>query len=249
MKTKNYIILFSSIFVVVVACVLGVYFLGHKENTKKNDNTKKEETTETITYEVTDTKILDILKILDGPGCGTAVETYLNDHTVFAEDIPSSIAVAVPWHRGDLGEQQKISLEQYTKYVQKYFGKDYVFEPKEGDSLLCIWSYNSSEKAFIKNPEPACGCGPDPGYTRYRVVKAVQTGDKLEIDLRVAFYRESGNAFYADYEATRSIPEMGINDDLEFYDSDAAYNKASLYRMTFKEKNNNYLFISAELVK
>lgn len=243
---KKFILLLVFIFILVVGSIIGIYYFTNKD---KTENTNKDNTTKIITYEVTDQKILDILQILEGPGCDMATETYLSDHTVYAKDIPSSIAAAVPWHRKDLENQDKVSLEQYTKYVQKYFGEDYQFEPKKGDSLLCMWEYNEAEKAFIAIPKPACGCGPNPEYTRYRIVKAVQNNENLEIDLRVAFYRTSGNCFYADYEATRSIPGMGINEDLEFYASDEAFAQADLYRMTFKENNGNYVFIKAGKVE
>ncbi len=245
MNKKRFIFLLVGIFLVVVAAIVGVHFLLGSKDNKEPDKKDKDE--KVVTYEVTDPKILDTLKIFDGPGCDTVIETFCNDHTVYAKDIPSGIVIATPWHKGDLGEQTKISLADYSKLVQKYYGKDYQLEPKKEDGLLCIWSYNESEKAYVKNPNPACGCIGDPAYTRYRVVKAVQTGDELVIELRVAFYRTSGDCFYEDYEATRSIStnEMKI-DGMDFYDSDAAYSKASLYKLTFKEIDNNYVFLSSE---
>ena len=120
---KKFILLLAFIFILVVGSIVGIYYFTNKD---KTENTNKDNTTnKIITYEVTDQKILDILQILEGPGCDMATETYLSDHTVYAKDIPSSIAAAVPWHRKDLENQDKVSLEQYTKYVQKYFGEDY----------------------------------------------------------------------------------------------------------------------------
>ena len=238
MNNKKIIILFLSIFVLTVGCILGVYLFTHKEEKKEEKNSKKE----VITYEVTDNKILDILKMFDGPGCDSVIEIFINDHTVYANDIPSLIAASVPWNRGDLEKEgNKIPLEQYTKYVQKYFGNDYKFEPKKGDSLLCIWSYDENEKAFIKELEPACGCT-SAEKTVYRVVKAIEENDVLEIDLRVIFYRDSTNSYYADYEATRSIP---TTDSF----TDESFNQSSLYRMIFKKINNNYIFVLAEKAK
>lgn len=241
---KKFGLLLVCIFLVVVGSIVGVYYFSQKD-----DVVEVKEPSKITTYEVTDQRILDILKLFDGPGCDTVIEDYLNDHTVYAKDISAVVASAVPWHRGDLGEQTKISLEEYTKYVQKYFGEDYLLKPKDGDALLCIWSYVESEKAFVKNPEPACGCIFNPSYSRYRIVKAVEKDSILEIDLRVAFYRESGPAFYADYEATRSISGMGIDDNLEFYAAAESFDEASLYRMTFEENAGNYVFVKAERVK
>ena len=245
MKNKGFIFLLLGIFVVVIAAILGIHFLTQPKEEGDKDNKDKDQ--KVVTYEVTDQKILDVLTIMDGPGCDTVVETFCNDHTVYAKDISSSIAIALPWHRGDLEGKSKVSVEEYSKLVQKYYGKDYKLEPKKGDALLCVWYYDENENAYMKNPEPACGCTGDPAYTRYRVVKAVQTGDELVIELRVAFYRNSGDCFYEDFEGTRSIPttEMRV-DGMDFIDSDAAYSKASLYKMTFKEVDGNYVFVSSE---
>ncbi len=244
MKSKSFVLFLILVFVVVVSCIVGGYYWKNRQPEKNGGNDKKG----SIVYEVTDSKILDILKIFDGPGCQTVVEEFLNDHKVLAKDISSNTAMAVPWKRGDLGEQTSISLEEYTKYVQKYFGEDYNFQPKDGEGLLCIWEYSASKKSFERNLDPICGCTLDPGYTRYRISKAVETDHVLEIDLRVVFYRSSSDSFYGDYEATRSLPGVGLNGVAEFYASEEAYAQADLYKLIFKESNGNYIFVSAERV-
>ena len=258
-KKKGSGLLIVLVIVLVVASLVGGFFIGtsgilvgkKEEPGKKEEkkDTKKEEKEPVVTnYAVTDEKVANLINNLDvgilDDSCKT-LEIYTNDKKVEVKDIPALKAyrIAEAAEFFDSGKQS-ISLDEFTKVVQKYLGKDYKFNPEDGlgKGHCMAYYYDASTKTFNKQ-ETACGgtCGP---RTNYNIVKAVDTDGVLKIDVKVIFASldEGKDAFYSDYQKTNKIGTF--EDDLS-----SLYSKGSNYQFTFKLEDGNYVFVSSEPIK
>jgi len=219
-----------------------------EENYEKTIKNEKKDTYESkckeqTIYETTDSKIEDLI---DGISVGVGgnwkqFELFANDKKVVASDIDQLTA----YHMAEISflnsNKTTITLDEYTKEIHKYLGKDYDFNPESIDykgSSCPQYNYNASTKVFTKQ-ETACGWTNGPVGIYHKITKAVETEGVLEIDIRVIF-GDGESKFYADYARTNFLKE---------YDEsslDSYYSKASAYKFTFKEEDGNYVFVSSE---
>ena len=132
-----------------------------------------------------------------------------------------------------------ITLDEYKKAVQKYLGKDYIFNPDEidfSDYYCNQYNYDKETKTFTAQ-ETACGrtCGPG---TTYQVTKAIEKDGQLEISTSVVF--SDGNKYYSNYQKTDIIVD-------HIYDTTLIpFDKGSKYLFKFKLEDGNYVFVSSE---
>ena len=225
--------------------------LDVKEETKEVEkDKKKEEKKEPVVtnYAVTDEKVSKLIDNLDvgilDDSCKT-LEIYVNNKKVEAKDITIQKAYRIAESAEFFNSgKQSVSLDEFTKVVQKYLGKDYNFNPSDGmgKGQCMSYVYDASTKTFNKQ-ETACGgtCGPMPSY---KMIKAVDTDGVLKIDVKVIFASldEGKDGYYSDYAKTNKI---GTFED----DREALYDKGSNYQFTFKLEDGNYVFVSSEPVK
>jgi len=224
----------------------GIVNFGKEENsgnpTPVPEVTKPEVKSEVIHYEITDAKISKLIEKLTSGGLEcNAIEYFAKDKKVEAKDISNFRA----YHIAESNEffnsgKQTISLDEFTKVVQSYLGKDYSFNPESIDykDSCPQYKYDSNTKTFTKQ-ETACGgtCGP---RTLHQIIKAVDTDGVLELKVKVAFVKNDGT-YYADYARTNKITNT--------MDENVSYDKADTYKFIFKTEGDNYVFVSAEPVK
>ena len=219
-----------------------------KENTDVTaDNNKKDkadsEAKEVKVYEITDQKISNLIDqlIIGNMSCDT-LEQFANDRKVVASDVSADRAYDIAVFNKNSNISGTISLEELTKIIQKYLGKDYNFEVDKLRQTkgTCISHYYDSASKTVIPQETACGgtCGP---HTSYKIVKAVDTDGVLEIDIKVLFVDKNITGFYSDYNKTQLVSGFN-NNELE-------YEKGTTYKFIFKEEDGNYVFVSSEPVQ
>lgn len=231
------------VIILMIGCLVGGYFLNESGilSGDKKDTEEQEEKEPVVTnYEVTDAKVAKLIDNLDrgilDDSCKT-IELYANDKKVGVNDITTQKAYRIAETDYYNSGKDSISLDEFTKTVQKYLGKDYNFNPADGmgKDKCMSYVYSAASKAFNKQ-ETACGgtCGP---RTNYKLVKAVDTDGTLVLSAKVIF--ASSDGFYSDYAKTNKIGSFEENNETLF-------SKGSDYKFTFKLEDGNYVFVSSE---
>lgn len=258
-KKSNLVIKIVVLIVLMVGCFTGGYFINDiLKNDKSNENIEEQEETKdeqqeektpiVTNYEITDTKVANLIdNLLKGSfnygGCH-GLEVFVNNNKVTTNDI-SNLAV---YHIIEINEfyqkKDSFTLEEMNNAVKKYFGKDYVFNPNninyKGQSCP-QYNYDNNTKTFNKQ-QTACGgtCGPT---SSYKLEKAVDTDGILELSIKVVFAstNEGKDGYYSDYQKTNKIGTF--NDD-----QDNLYSKGANYKFTFQLEDGNYVYVSSEPV-
>ena len=108
-------------------------------------------------------------------------------------------------------------------------------------------TYDSTKETYTVG-EHACGgtCGPFSTYGQ--VKKAVKTGDTIVLDVRVIFADYNLQKWYADYDNTKEI-QVPNDPETNGPDPSSVMDQATLYKVTFKLEDGNYVFVSTEPVK
>ena len=149
-------------------------------------------------------------------------------------------------------ENYELTKDTFDKALAEIYGKDYKFTEYKDQPSCPAFTWNESKQAWIVG-EHGCGgtCGP---HNMKRVVKAYKTNNTMVLEVRVIFvdYHDT-ITYYKDVNHTLNITDK-LNTYLEFGDShtnDSAsnYNLGSLYELTFKLEDGNYVFSSSKLVK
>ena len=256
-KKKNSIGWIILVIILMIGCLIGGYFINElgllsfnkdKEVKEEKKETKKEEKEPVVTiYAVTDEKVSKLIENINVgtlDGCN-GFEDYANDKKVVANDITSQKAFRIAETAEFFNSgKESISLDEFTKVVQKFLSKDYKFNPEDGmgKGKCMSYYYDASTKTFNKQ-ETACGgtCGP---MTSYKMVKAVDTDGVLKIDVKVIFASldEGKMGYYSDYQKTNKIGS--VEEQIAYL-----YDKGSDYQFTFKLEDGNYVFVSSEPVK
>lgn len=225
--------------------------LTAKENTKTTvENEKKAinegDCKELNVYDTADSTITDLISNLNVSILGDwkHFELFVNDKKVEAKDVDQLTAYHMVERNYFSSDAKSISLEEFTKEVQKILGKDYAFKPESinyNGSSCPQYNYDANTKTFNKQ-QTACGGTSGPVGIKYIITKAVESDGLLEINVRVAF-GDGSSIFYSDYARTKVLKEYsGSETDLD-------YSKAALYKFTFKSEDGNFVFVSSEPVK
>ena len=247
-KTNNSVI--ALLILVIMILFIGVGYLIGTNNIVKLDSEKVEESeilekidnkSEIVVLNVNDEVVTSSMdKILNfGFQCNN-LERYANDKKYESSNISNQDAYTMVEFKEFKNKNiSTITLDEYTKAVQKYLGKDYIFNPDEIDisGYYCNqYIYDKETKTFTSQ-ETTCGrtCGPGASY---QVIKAIEKDGQLEISISVVF--SDGNKYYSDYQKTNVIVEHISDTTLIPYD------KGSKYLFKFKLEDGNYVFISSE---
>ena len=160
--------------------------------------------------------------------------------------------------------------------IHTVLDKDYTLEKKDYDGCIA-YKYNKEKDSFdIYHYGCGATCGGSQAFDLFKITKAEQTGDKLEVTYKVLFSEildektkdKTYLNYYTDYNRKNSVT---VDKDLyEYGEDNSMYEKpvsyyylnndgtnsldilskyGSVYKFTFEKQNGNYVFISSELVK
>lgn len=240
----------------LIACIgMGGFIFVNKdklmatENTKTTVDNEKKDTNdsnckEQKVYAVTDEKISNLIDQLTVGFSCDALERYTNDKKVTVDEISNDRAYEIAlYNQGQEKSNSTITVDELTKMIQKYLGKDYKFDISkinQSKGKTCISHYYDSSSNTIVPQETACGgtCGP---HTTYTIVKAIDTDGMLELDVKVLFVDKDFTGFYSNYAKTNKVSEVE--------NSFLPFEKGDTYKFIFKNEDGNYVFVSSELVK
>ena len=250
-KKKSHGFLITILVVLLMAaCVGGGYLLGatniinSKEKAKQTDVEEKEpeekKESKTTEYDVNDEKVANLIdNLVSGANCYIFENEYATDHKVVAADVSNQRAYYIASRVFFKSRKASISLDEFVEEIQSKLGKDYTFDPTSinyNDVECPTYLYNEDKESF-DIVETACGgtCGP---MTSYKLYKAVDVDGVLTLDVKVLFAKD---AYYSDYDKTNKVCD--VEDELDSY-----YDQGASYKFTFKNENDNYVFVSAEPV-
>ena len=162
-------------------------------------------------------------------------------------------------------EYFEVDAAEVEKQVKSILGDDYKFEHKTyKESTIAIFEYDQNNNKYKVIMQPfGCTVGPH-APSLNQVTKAEEKGNKLIITYKVLFGEDSipenpGDNYFAkyykDYKHTQQIKQ----DDLDYVVQDNIFvadsaslknlNLGSTYQFTFEKQNDNYVFVSSELMK
>ena len=254
-KKKSQIGKIILVIILMLACLWGGYYLSAKdiitigkdkaEEAAPAKNVVSDENEAKVTvYSTTDPKVSKLIEtLISGLGCAN-LEEFTNDKKVEAKDVSNERAFTMAQWEFYNANKDEVSVEEYTKEVHKLLGSDYNFNPEGEIKNACpSYEYDKTKKKFVKTPG-GCGgtCGP---HTIYQIVKAVDTDGVLDMEVKVLFFKEGVEGYFADYERTKQLNqtfETIVPLGFPFAD-------ATSYKFTFKDVDGYYAFVSSEPVK
>ena len=254
-KSKNIIIVLLIVMIIGLAGFICYdQFVVKKENekpaAKKNEETTKEEIKQ-IVYSLDDPKISKLIDRLLVGVYNDHLEDFTNDKKVLAKDVSNLRAYDIAQYNefyedveGKDGvsklKKDKFTLEEMNLAIQKYLGKDYVFDPMsidyKGDTCP-NFRYDSKSKMFIFQ-ETMCG-GVTSAQTTYKLVNAVEEKGLLKLSIKVIFAGKEG--YYSDYSKTKLIGDYSL-------EYTTLFDKGSNYLFIFNLTEGNYVFVSSEKI-
>lgn len=256
-KGVGFLIIIVALLVVIFG--LGGYIMYDKffndnesnETTEKKEKKKeeKEEALDVTSKEVTD--LIDSITRGNSEYCG--VYNYFTDKKVTVNDIDNGLASSIMLynlHQSGVkfDEGSTFTKKQVEDIIVKLFGKNYKYT--YGNIRNCpSFTYDEAKEIYTAGPS-GCGgtCGP---HNMRKVVKATKSDSKIELYVRMLFIGEYTNdqqiKYYSDYKKIKEADLEKDNDGIP-YETDANYQKGSLYKMTFTKEDNNYVFTSSEPV-
>ena len=198
-----------------------------------------------VNYDPTDSQITELIsRLIAGTDCWS-IEDYTNDHVVTVKDISNERIYQVTELASFYSKGiESMSIEDFDSEIQNYFSIGYSFDPEKIDyqGVGCFqYQYDPLTTKFQKM-ETACGgvCGPN--RTQYVISRAVESGLMLKVYVNVLFGSQSESVkFYSDYERLNFV-----TDDYENIDQYLL--QGNEYVFTFEKVNDQYLFVSSELV-
>lgn len=244
----------------LIACIgMGGFIFINKDkltadNTKTTVDNEKKNTNdsnckEQKVYAVTDEKITKLLQTLstNGHSCSESFEYLARSDKFEAKDFGVQEAYHMLEYNYINAHKDSVSLDEYTENIKKILGKDYQFDVSKFNSNSgdCPqYKYNADSKNFTKQ-ETACGWTCGPYSSTYRIVKAVESNDVLEVSVKSVFYTDDG--FYKDASKTQLITKTRNDSSYEL--TDEVFAQGGDYLFTFKNEDGNYVFVSSEPVK
>jgi len=233
--------------------------IKEKENVD-NDAEKKEndEGINSIQLDIGDANVLNIFSGMDtyastygDNNCGVLNYDYFRD----SKGTVSNLNKSTPTYAA-LNYLNKLGLtfnggetftrDQMHEAISKLFGKGYVYVDDDIEMCPSI-SYDSTTGVYTVGA-PGCGgtCAPS---NQKKLVNALMIGDKVELYVRVLFVKVENNNkvnYYGDFAKNKLVQVQYAEDGSIALES---FEAGSLYKVTFKEEDGNYVFVSSELSK
>lgn len=263
-KNGNIIII---VLLVIVILGLGGYIVYDKVLNKEEKNivVDKKDKAEVKEEKVESLDIYDDLvrglvgKITRAMGvCSDFREVYLKDSVFTANDFSNEKAYLLACGsmfeeiRGDVNTgsgYKDFSAERLDKAIKAIFGNDYKFEHKSYESFPA-WKYDVNSKTYKAQEATAGGCTSGPYSNIIKNSKALKIGDRIEIYQRVIFVNTSNGKGYSDSKKTKEITNLDRYGEFDAIseENDENISKGTLYKLTFKEEDGEYVFVSSEPV-
>lgn len=257
----------AGLIIIVVALLMAVLGLGGYimydkffNDNKSSKTTEKEEKKEekkedkVENLEVTSNEVTDLFtSITTGWNRYCGINNYFIDKKVTTTDIDNDIVTAITlsylYKSGvKFDEGSTFTKKQVEDTITKLFGKNYKYTYKT-ISGCPTFTYDESKEVYTAG---SSGCGGTCGaVVLKKVVKATKTDSKIELYVRALFPSELPDENgYIKYYKFKSDEELQLERDNynQVKETDANYNKGSLYKMTFTKEDNNYVFTSSEPV-
>ncbi len=241
---KNIIIMVLLIIIIVLVVMLGMNL-----NKKCDINPPSSGDEDKSLYlETTNEAVQNIMEnITTGVGapCGLG-SNYFSTNKVSVSDISHEILfrIAVKQIVGD-DYRVTFSLDSVKAKIKNTFGSRVQFNAQTYD-IIPKYNYNydtaSYEYQNDKGIEKVC----TGDKTVFRVVKAMKTGNTLEVQVRVIFNKNG--LYYSDPSSNNQLTNLEkIGNQISLADSNMR--QGSLYKMIFNKENNHYIFVSSELIR
>ena len=234
---------------------MGAFIFANKDNLfqnkteeKEKKETKKEE--KEVKDEVLDVDSAEVTSLYEK--ITRANRHYCGFYELFKDKKMTSDDLSVE-EKGQVmlaslidGNTKEGATYTKTEVENKYreiFGKDVKIEHTSIKSCPSF-DYDSSTEKYTVGV-PACGGTCGPYATNGKIVKAIKTSDNLVMDVRVVFAKNDN--YYVDSNYTQLIEISKDEHDMPQEQIDV--NKGTLYKVTFKLEDGNYVFVSSEPVK
>lgn len=223
------------------------FFINEKQPVIKNNEEKPKQEV----LEVTDPLVVGAIDKIDDSlnyQCGTE-SIYMTDKKVTIKDINNELAYATVMMKLAFNDLASISATQLDQAIAETFGKDYVFEHKTYGGCP-LYEYDAASGNYNLS-QKICGstCGPT---NETKIVKAIKSTDTLEIYERIIYVdtgAAQGDALAYCKDATRQQIVGYLTSNDRMYNNkkkEELIAKGSLYKLTFKLEDNNYIFVSSE---
>ena len=259
-QKKGRLLLVICFIVVMILCGGLGYFLGTsdlinpKEVMQENENNTKEvEKKELKDVEVDEFMVSLLDKMNTADNCNTMSSlNYYTDKKFTVSDISKEHAQLIMLYnlrkKGyEFRENNWFTSDVVHEIIKSTLGKEYDYVDESINYCPAI-TYDSSTGKYVFGVN-ACGgsCGPQ---TVRKVLAAKRSDDIIELTIGVIFGPKGDDTkFYSDYERTNVIIDLADKaiDGNEVTDAD--YEKGAKYKMTFKNEDGNYVFVSSEPIK
>ena len=267
-KVKNRKPLIKVIIIIVciallAACGYGLYnFIQVKrseriEAKKKEEDKKKQQELDDLKYINNDSnEVVYTFEIftssLTNP-CG--VDDYFMNEKVNAKDISNSKAFEIASREifrsknllyTEVSVGNYMTEEEVNNKIVNYFGKTYTYTPKSYEGCY-KFDYNADKKAYVISSENTCLTTCQSPNLK-RVTKAQKSDKYLILYVRVLFAGKNG-VYYKDYDRKEEAKYLTPDANGKYDTILSNFSQTSLYKMTFTNDGNNYVFTSSELVE
>lgn len=241
-KKKKSILPIILLVVAIVFCVVGAVLA---KQYGVFPFTKKEKTPDTpvIGGEVANNADIELAlaDLTSGLICN-GIYDFITNGKKEAKDVSSLRAYTIAeqnyFHILDIEEP---SLEDFQNQIKIYLGENYVFHPEEIDynGQSCpSYRYDAENKKFVKQ-ETACGgsCG----AKVYQVSSVEEKDGTVEAYVKIVFYDNETNAYYADPEKTTLIADSNTF-------TPESLESGEVYKFIFQRVDDKFQFVSSEKV-
>ena len=251
----------------IIIGLFGIYYLTTKVVPSNTNEPEDKTTNDLVVFDANDEMIVNLISRLNITSAMCEdVEYFANDKKVTVSDVTSDKAFNIVMRLliNEAASNNKdidstMSVVEFRKHVSKVFGSKYKFDPTSltsNENLLVCGGYvfDSDTNMFIIPTFGGCGGTCLPGRTTYKIKSAILDENVLTVEVKVVFGNNEINPeggeeqyyYFKDYKRTQKIPEeYMLGDKL----SDAGFEMGSTYEYKFKNENDNYVFVSSELVK
>ena len=135
------------------------------------------------------------------------------------------------------------SIDSVTAYIKKGFGNKIQFKAANYNSTPRYkYNYDTATYEYVNDIGLQKVCTEDKNIVR--IVMGTKSKSKFEIYVRVIFNKDG--KYYKDPSYNVVLNNL-VKENGKVTDTDVNIRKGTLYKMTFVNENNNYVFSSSEM--
>lgn len=252
-KKKNIMPLIV-ILVVVLLIMIGVVVMFL---TKAKEEKQVEEKEILETQSVIVATAIEKITLLQN--CTSHPHVYLQDKKITAKDISNEDMYNIVLQQLPAFKEYKdFTSDEIRTEIVKLAGNDYVYEDRTYPSSI-QWQYNDETKNYVIALDKQ-DCVKNPYTDIAKVTKAYKIGDEVTIFVRAIFANPETKKYYKNRALTIEFTDLDMHEsrimsnDMStvvetskvFRETSSNYQKATLYKVVFRVKDNSYKFISSE---